>query len=154
MWQNQKNFIAYNSERLGTTMLQLPPLCFCCRCPMGPPVRNHCWRPPQGDKVSDASHLCKSHTRGQTGNQTHLRVSCVQNQNEGPWLRLDLQVEEQREDSPMDARRCGSAARVIKPWCRDAHSSSLHRNTVRICHCHRCYAWSFILPRGIWYILA
>lgn len=66
---------------------------------MGRPVGNHCGSPPQGADIGDASHLCKSHTRGQTGDQTHLRVPRVQNQNEGPQLRLDLQVEEQREGS-------------------------------------------------------
>lgn len=77
---------------------------------MGQPVRSHRGRLPQGVKVCNASHLCKSHTRGQTGNQTHLRVPCVQNQNKGPQPRLDLQVEEQREGGQMGPGRRGPPA--------------------------------------------
>lgn len=98
---------------------------------MGRPIRNHCWRPPQGADICDASHLCKSHTPGQTGDQTHLWVPCVQNQAEGPQLCLDLQVEEQREDSQVGSGRRGSTAGSI-----DGTSSSLARNAVRIFHCY------------------
>ncbi|XP_023387296.1 dynein heavy chain 11, axonemal, partial [Pteropus vampyrus] len=94
--------------------------CFCCRCKMGHPVRNHCGSPPQGADICDASHLCKSHNHGQRGNQTYLCMPCIQNQNEGPQLCLDLQVEEQREDGQMGPGRRGSAARSID----DAHAGT------------------------------
>ena len=77
---------------------------------MGQPVRNHRGSPPQGVTVHDASHLCESHTSGQTGNQTHIRVSCVQNQKERPPLRLDLQAKEQRKGGQVGPGGRGSAA--------------------------------------------
>lgn len=80
---------------------------------MGRPVGNHRGSPPQGADLSDAGHLRESHNHGQRGNQTDLRMPCLQNQNEGPQLRLDLQAEEQREDSQMGPGRRGSAAGSI-----------------------------------------
>ena len=84
---------------------------------MGQPVRNHCGCPPQRVTVRNASHLCKSHTSGQTGNPTHLRVPCVQNQKERPPLRLDLQAKEQRQDGQVGPGRRGSAAGGIRQPC-------------------------------------
>lgn len=123
-----RTFIAYNRESIPTSPTSAP-FVSARRCPVGHTIRNHCWSPPQGAKIHDASPLCQSHTRGQTGNQTHLCVPRVQNQNKGPQLCLDLQAEEQREDGQMGSGRCGSVARSITwPSCW---------TTVRIFHCHQ-----------------
>ena len=91
--------------------------CLSCRSQMGQPVRNHRGSPPQGVKVRDASHLCESHTSGQTGNHTHVRVPCVQNQKERPPLRLDLQAKEQRKGGQVGPGGRGSAfGGLTWPW--------------------------------------
>ena len=94
----------YHVQHLQDQTQRAPPLCFCCGCEMGHPVRDHWWSRLQGADIDDTSHPDRK--------QAHLWVCCVQYQNEGPWLHLDLQVEEQREEpGHMGPGRCGSTVR-------------------------------------------
>lgn len=77
---------------------------------MGHADRDHRGSPPQGADVCNAGHLRQGCAHGQARNQTHLRVPSVQNQSEGPHLRVHLQAEEPWGDSAVGAGWCGSAA--------------------------------------------
>ena len=104
----------YHVQHLQDQTQRAPPLCFCCGCEMGHPVRDHWWSRLQGADIDDTSHPDRK--------QAHLWVCCVQYQNEGPWLHLDLQVEEQREEpGHMGPGRCGSTVRSKG----DPHSGTL-----------------------------
>lgn len=73
----------------------------------------------EGVTLSDAGRICEGDHAGQAGDEKHVRMSSLQDQNTRPYVRLDVEFQDPRQADQVDlGRRRDSPADLTELFSR------------------------------------